>query len=194
MSHQHIQAFPTLISVFDLTDYDRVEKERLMNAIFNTDKGRHYLLDDEQGPSSTSASRQFLDQYSMIKLKIKIQECIDIYCEESGMADLDISTSWFNIIGNKGKLRSHRHELSVVSGAYYPYCDPNSAFLNFESPVSMYKMNELGKRETLYNVETMSYPVRTDLLILFPSWLYHYVDSNQTEERISLAFNTELKK
>jgi len=191
---QHTQAFPTLISVFDLSEYDREEKERLMDMVNTTDKGWHYLLDNEKGPSSTSASRNFLDQYSLIKLKSKIQECINIYCDESGMADLDITTSWFNVIGAGGKLRSHRHELSVVSGTYYPYCEDNSAFLNFETPLSIYKMNELANRQTAYNTETMSYPVRTDLLVLFPSWLYHYVDTNNTNERISLAFNTELKK
>jgi ectoine hydroxylase-related dioxygenase (phytanoyl-CoA dioxygenase family) len=44
--------------------------------------------------------------------------------------------------------------------------------------------------ETPLTARTMHIPVKTGILIMFPSWLQHSVVANPTEEeRVSLSFN-----
>ena len=47
----------------------------------------------------------------------------------------------------------------------------------------------------MWNSSTWTYPVRNNLLILFPAWLDHGVTQNlnATRDRISLAFNVFVK-
>ena len=43
-----------------------------------------------------------------------------------------IKNSWMNRVGKGGSVRSHRHEGSVVSGAFYPIADEGSCPLIFK--------------------------------------------------------------
>ena len=50
------------------------------------------------------------------------------------------------------------------------------------------------KRYTIYNSTRHSLPARVNRMILFPSWLSHFVPINYSKsDRISIAFNAMLK-
>jgi len=77
-----------------------------------------------------------------------------------------------------------------VSAAYYPKVDQGSAGLNFVSPLQPYRMHELFNKNTEYNTKTVEVPCEQGVLYLFPSWLEHFSNPNQTDERITISFNT----
>ena len=101
-----------------------------------------------------------------------------------------ISTSWFNTMSEGGSVESHRHERSVISGAYYPYADDGSNPLMLESPIQQLRMNDCIIKVTGFNRYTEHVPALPGSLVLFPSWLKHYVEPNNSKKRYVISFNT----
>ena len=124
-------------------------------------------------------------------LKASFQECVDEWCKQMGLPDnIKISQSWFNVMTKGNHVAGHIHEMSVVSAAYYPRVDEGSVPLRFKSPLGPYKMFEYHARQTPYNQNEIEVKCEQGILYLFPSWLEHYTRENQTNERITLSFNT----
>jgi uncharacterized protein (TIGR02466 family) len=132
----------------------------------------------------------FLNDIRLIDLWKTIQECCDIYCQECGIDYTLLSTSWFNTLYKGGSVNAHRHERSVISGAYYPKCDDESAPLIFESPLQPYQMNMNNINQTQYNQYFLDFNPAPGLLVLFPSWLRHSVPPNGADKRYTISFNT----
>jgi len=106
--------------------------------------------------------------------------------------DLMIVNSWFSIMNKGSKLRSHAHKGSIISGAYYPKCPDGSVGLTFTNPLELYKMCELYDKDTEYNANECTFPVREGHLLLWPSWLQHGTTNiNNTNERHVISFNTQ---
>jgi uncharacterized protein (TIGR02466 family) len=97
--------------------------------------------------------------------------------------------AWANVLRDGGYNKVHNHPGSVWSAVYYvasgdPYPDPpgNGAF-EFMDPRPG---NVYGGKEILTPVP--------GLLMMFPSWLYHYVNPHQGDsERISIAWNLNVE-
>ena len=51
-------------------------------------------------------------------------------------------------------------------------------------------MHEFFVQNTEYNVKNVEVPCEQGALYLFPSWLEHYTNQNQTDKRITISFNT----
>ena len=95
-----------------------------------------------------------------------------------------------NILQKGQSVNLHRHEVSVVSAAYYIKADKDSAGLNFKSPLDPYRMHEFFVKNTEYNIKNVEVACEQGSLYLFPSWLEHYTNPNQTDDRITISFNT----
>ena len=118
-------------------------------------------------------------------------KAVDIYCDKVGLGNnVKISMSWFNVLEKGQSVNLHRHEVSVLSAAYYVKADKDSAGLNFKSPIDPYRMHEYFVKNTEYNVKNVEVACEQGTLYLFPSWLEHYTNPNQTDKRITISFNT----
>jgi uncharacterized protein (TIGR02466 family) len=106
------------------------------------------------------------------------------------MEGVELTKSWFNIQEADGHVNEHRHDLSIVSGAYYPYVDEGSAPIVFKNPNLGPKMAEVHDRVTEFTADIMEFHPRSGMLVLFPSWLYHRSYRNKTEKRLTISFNT----
>jgi uncharacterized protein (TIGR02466 family) len=109
-----------------------------------------------------------------------------------------LNNLWININKTSCFNRPHIHLDSVLSGTYYVDCSDDSGQLVFLHP-------SLGQRIlidqnsvnsfTEYSSSIMSVPPEVGKLVIFPSWLEHYVEPNISEkERISIAFNISFGK
>ena len=101
-------------------------------------------------------------------------------------------------------LKAHRHPVSVVSGVYYPYIESKESPISFENPSSsiikehnirriMYNVNNttgLSKKD--YEVKDIDFNPQNESLIIFPSYLNHWVNSSTTNKRYTVVFNTLL--
>jgi uncharacterized protein (TIGR02466 family) len=87
--------------------------------------------------------------------------------------------------------KPHNHKYSVISGVYYVDVPKNSGNLVFEQYGSA--IDETYKFVNTYNEYnscTWTVVPKENLCVLFPSHLYHYVESNlNKKERISISFN-----
>ncbi len=121
------------------------------------------------------------------------QQCVDEYSRQLGLHANRIASSWMNILSSGGSVDIHRHHDSIVSGAFYPHVLPNSSPLIFVSPLDGYRMMDSTRFVThssyAENVHHVS--SETGKLVLFPSWLQHYVPPNKSDLRITLSFNTQ---
>lgn len=191
--------FPTLVQVYNLEDHPN--QQLIIDTIdnFTSDKLMEWPVDIGKGKTSstyfdvvskTHKAANFLDQKEFKLIKQDIQNCVDEYCITSGLQPVKIAKSWFNIQEEQGHVNEHRHELSIVSGAYYPYCDKDSAPIVFTSPILGPKMAEIHSAGTEFTADKMDFVPKTGVLILFPSWLYHRSLCNKTKKRLTISFNT----
>lgn len=106
---------------------------------------------------------------------------------------LYLSNLWININQTSSFNRPHVHTESVFSGVYYVDCFADSGKLVLLNPSMAQKIliNEYDLDFfTEFSSSVMSVDPEIGKLIIFPSWVEHYVEPNlNPEERISIAFN-----
>lgn len=103
-----------------------------------------------------------------------------------------LDNAWININRYKDSNIKHCHPSSLFSGVYYVKVPEGSGNIVFENPAMNMMQYDWGSpvMYNKYTSHTMSIGVREGLLLIFPSWLYHYVSPNSNdEERVSIAFN-----
>jgi uncharacterized protein (TIGR02466 family) len=154
----------------------------------STMKG-HPLL--EGGGSSTyDPNDSILEKTEFNLLKKEFEICLEEYKELTGLRKFQIINSWLSIMNKNVSLREHRHQASIISGAYYPKCPVGSVGLTLNNPLEPYKMCELYSKVTEFNAVKGILPVQEGYLYLFPSWLEHGTNVNTTDERYVISFNT----
>lgn len=111
----------------------------------------------------------------------------------SGRLSMD---AWANVTERGGYHRVHNHADSIWSGVYYVQVDdsddawPDSGTLEFLDPRSNANMVPTPGRPFSGNAR---FHPRPGLLIMFPSWLQHFVNPYQGDgRRISISFNLNL--
>ena len=185
---KHFAAFPTLVSSWDIIGHP-CESVAVQMINESNNVAQHRLV--KGGTSSyITGDEQFLSDKRLTDLWKTLQSCCDEYCEEAGIDYTLISTSWFNTMSEGNSVTAHRHERSVISGAYYPYCDEESGPLVLESPLQPLRMNDCIIKPTYYSRYDLDIQTRTGLVVIFPSWLKHYVEPNPSKKRYVISFNT----
>lgn len=187
MNYKHEYLFPTVCSSFDLTNkYDCFS---VLESLESSETHTYALWHKGE----RSVNNNFLDGEQ--DLKNTISKCLSIHTKEIGIQDLEISISWFTIQSDGGYIKPHRHELSVMSGVFYPYVpnDQDHGSFILESPLSAFKINELHRAGTAYSLQRQQWTVRQGLLIIFPSWMQHYSEGNCSDKRYSISFDTKSK-
>ena len=116
-----------------------------------------------------------------------------IYDQEHYESEPHLGNMWANINPPGGMNRAHQHPNSLWSGVYYIKAPKNSGHLKIDDPRSSAAMSRPRQKEgekppRLY-IETHYEPIAVRC-IMFPSWLMHCVDPNNSNEiRISISFN-----
>jgi uncharacterized protein (TIGR02466 family) len=99
---------------------------------------------------------------------------------------------WVNINKKSDYNKRHTHPNSHISGVFY--ITDTTSDLVFERPSSIasYHTDIMSSEyNTPFSFRTIKYTPRRGMLIMFPSWLTHWVEPNGTYSvRISIAFNT----
>ena len=112
---------------------------------------------------------------------------VDELSNEIGV-NLSIGKKWININRKNNYNISHHHGNSGFSGVIYITTSPNCGNIVFQNPAqtgfSTIPPNVLGYEDRII------IPAETGRMVIFPSYLSHYVEMNNTDEpRISVAFN-----
>ena len=138
--------------------------EPIKNKLLEINTSSHGLV--TKGVSSYNYGMPTLMYPELTGLKNTIKQYVRLYCNKYEIFPLKFINSWFNISQPGNKLKAHKHEESIVSGAFY---------------IS-------GKTPLIFPDTSINpYP---GLLVIFSSDLVHYTEE-ETEERIIISFNTD---
>lgn len=136
---------------------------------------------------------------SLPKLYYEIKERLDelyFYFEFKDELSLKIDNAWININKKHNYNAPHDHSYGLFSGVYYVKAEQCMGDVVFVSPCPAQGIcvnSSIIKTLNPFNNNIFRVTPKTGMLILFPSWIYHYTLPNQTEEdRISIAFNTHV--
>jgi uncharacterized protein (TIGR02466 family) len=134
----------------------------------------------------------FTDYPELTELTQRLTEELDSACRDvNENFKLEINNVWINVNENGNSNARHVHALSVLSGVFYVAATEQSGNIVFEheTGIEHYSVNHYGS--DLFN-GTVRYAPIAGRLLIFPSWLHHYVEPVQDNNtRISIAFNTK---
>ena len=185
-------------------------KTPIYNTSLNIDNELLLNLSYQEKENDTTGRRKSNNGYQTKDLDFKTykflfdeisKHAIKYYCVYN--ADIKshyFSNFWINISGKHNYNRLHSHNGSFISGVYYIKVPKNSGAIVFENPSCMFIENTFKKFDNLtfsgaedfnsYNSPEWRIEPLVGQLIMFPSYLRHYVEENQSDDdRISLSFN-----
>ena len=115
--------------------------------------------------------------------------------QQVGLPEMQITNIWLNINPPGSYNHLHNHIGAVFSGVYYVHGEENQGNIQFERMDGAEAfLPEYVAKQTYYSASRATYPCKTDGLYIFPGWLKHSVQGNQTNiDRISISFNYEDK-
>lgn len=182
--------FPTPIYISDLKNQnlnDDLEKNILAWA--NKDKG--ITRTNINGWHSTPDMYEKEEYKELVNLLYRAQ--MTIYQQEHLDSEAVLGGMWANINPPGGMNRAHVHPNSLWSGVYYVKASKNSGMLRIDDPRSVSAMSRPRMKEGVPPSRLwreLSYEPVPGKLIMFPSWLSHSVDPNESNDiRISVSFN-----
>lgn len=175
--------FPTPVAFFDLPR--ELAKKELA-----------YLTALPRRPNQgneTSEDNYLLDSPKLADLAAMVVDCVDRYATEvwrAKDAKVRVTQSWMNYTKPGQWHHKHAHPNSLFSGVLYVKTDESRDKIFFHQ--DGYRQIKPAYSEwNLYNSESWWLPVKSNSVVLFPSWFTHSVETVQDgPERMSLAFNT----
>ena len=108
--------------------------------------------------------------------------------------NLKIDNFWINVNFYKDTNMAHSHPNSIFSGSFYIETPKDSGSIVFRHPIQSlldaHWINNIVKYNE-FNSSVWKFVPQENQLLIFPSWLEHYVEPNmnKNQERISIAFN-----
>ena len=128
-------------------------------------------------------------------ISIKIQKAMEDMGWDLSKNKIEIPNIW-SIINKRGSSNAmHIHSNSYLSAAYYVKAPEKCGDIVFYDPRQsrLIRKPKISKLNNL-NGEEVNIKPTDGLLVLFPSYLYHSVNENlSNEERIVISFNVDLK-
>jgi len=117
----------------------------------------------------------------------------DVCARYTGIKHLQLGNFWININGHHDYNLIHDHQNSILSGVYYvsvPKDNMGDLVLHRGDNMEFFMTSKVEREHTMANALSVTKQAKESTLYLFPSWIKHHVERNESnEERISVAFN-----
>jgi len=182
--------FPTPVYIANINDQNLNQQlERDIIAWSNRDKGLSRT--NVKGWHSTTNMNELPEYKKLVDILYEAQRII--YEQENLDSEPFLGNMWANINPPGAMNRAHVHPNSLWSGVYYVKALKNSGHLKVDDPRAAASMSrprqKSGAQPSRLWREAHFEPI-AGRLIMFPSWLTHAVDPNESNEiRISVSFN-----
>ena len=183
--------FPTMIYIKDFPDSEKLNKyleDHIMRWSQN-DKG---VSKTNAGGWHSSTDMNQKEEYNPLTRELfNMQE--EIYQKENLNRNPVCGNMWANINYSKCYNRPHIHPNSLFSGVYFVKTPKNSGNLVLYDPRPGVQMTMPDRKDIKLSRELwreIHYEPKAGRCIMFPSWLWHEVKPNQSNDiRISVSFN-----
>tara|TARA_R110002012_G_scaffold249498_1_gene427087 strand:+ start:1487 stop:2077 length:591 start_codon:yes stop_codon:yes gene_type:complete len=181
-------ATPVYIKDVGTPEYNQYLEEKIISWS-KQDKG--LIKTNVNGWHSTTDMHEKPEYKHLVEELYIAQE--EIYKDECLDNSPHLGNMWCNINYKGGFNKAHIHPNSLWSGVYYVKTPKNCGTLKIEDPKSsslMVRPRKTTQQEPQYLWTEVHFEAQAGRLIMFPSWLNHMVEINQSEEpRISISFN-----
>ena len=182
--------FPTPVYIADIKHPTlNQDLERDIIAWSKEDKG--ITRTNVKGWHSTTDMHESPEFKNLVNMLYACQKTV--YEQEYYESEPYLGNMWANINPPGGSNRAHQHPNSLWSGVYWIKTPKNCGQLKIDDPRSVACMTRPkqkdGKKPDRLWRESHYEPV-AGRCIMFPSWLMHAVDPNESNDvRISVSFN-----
>jgi uncharacterized protein (TIGR02466 family) len=179
--------FPTVIGHSRCQVDESINKEinSLINSELELHKEYNFIVSKDKNILKTT---QNVKNYILSEVQSYAQNALNL------KKKLRITQSWITKQTSDSNIFQHRHQNSIISGAFYLNISHN------QSGITFYKDNDLKLKyidwiedydENDLYYDKITFNCNTCDLILFPSHVTHSVSKNKSNEnRFSLSFNT----
>ena len=182
--------FPTPIYIADIK-HPTLNQELERDIVDWSKQDKGITRTNVQGWHSTTDMHELPQFKKLVDMLYACQKTI--YDQEHLDSEPVLGNMWANINPPGGMNRAHQHPNSLWSGVYYIKTPKNCGDLKIDDPRSSAAMCRPKQKEgpmpaRLFR-ETHYEPI-AGRCIMFPSWLMHCVDPNNSDDiRISVSFN-----
>jgi len=194
VSHQVVPMFPTPLCLIG-EKYNMSDKEyKTIMSFFDTS------LKNSTGNNITK-EKYILENKKLSKLKEWLTMHVNGYASsligvDETKCKFHITQSWANINKQKEAHHKHNHPNSIISGVFY--VDGEDGDIIFHKPTDFeqhgWHLPIKDRTKFAFSNNEFGINFNKNSLLLFPSYITHFVNVNQSEKpRISIAFNTFFK-
>ena len=181
-----------IFSSFLATGYLNVDHEKVMNWIRNQEI-------NEENFSEENKLRLTLEEEEMSDVYAEISNVMNELHVNLGLSSKgkqEIYRGWANTGWHWGFGISHKHTNATFVSVYYPYVEEPTSAIEFVNPnphltwvFPSGESNSVVDRFNTYNSNRWRVEPKTGLIVIFPSWIEHYV-LPFTGARYSIAINS----
>ena len=192
------ELFPDPIFHYKLENYKQINKE-LLNYILELQKK------DKKGNNRSNRGGWHSPNFDIVNpgppidfinsFKVFLKNIIEDEIGWEYVPNKQRIVAMWAIINKKNSYNvKHNHQNCYLSSAYYIKKPENSGDITFYDPkeVKTYRFPEV-ERNTSYSAESITVKPKEGDLLIFPSYLYHDVGVNLSdEERVVVSFNVDI--
>tara|TARA_B100000508_G_C11442234_1_gene269391 strand:- start:6 stop:599 length:594 start_codon:yes stop_codon:yes gene_type:complete len=165
-------------------------------------------------PTRIHVAQDFLEEQEFQKMKLLVKEDkkyldvpdferkvmmhMGIICDNLGIDiasydHVEISETWGNVLEKHQDHPVHTHSNHIFSGILYLTDGNPTTFLDPRPAADCFSLNYKDNTQCFYGARFVS-PAVPNTLVIFPSWLGHFVVPNKTDKvRKSVSFNILLR-
>lgn len=182
--------WPTILYYKDIENCEVLNAELESNILEWSQNDPGVAKTNRNGWHSNVNMHSMPEYKKLVDILFEMQH--EIYNQEALASEPVLGNMWANINYQGGYNAVHIHPNCLWSGVYYVKAPKLSGNLYFEDPRTMSLMT-LPKRTQPLPINlrrTIEVEPKEGRVIMFPAWLNHGVNPNDSDEiRISVAFN-----
>jgi len=189
--------FSHAVGFFNLEDEMKELTEELIGLSLNLEKNKKtsVIKSNTGGYQSDflESSNRIIKETKNIIAKAITQFAETIYVKKPFTINFD--DPWLNVNRENHFNKTHTHPGSDLSITYYCEVPTNSGRIVFENPVLHQRTTMIWyEKHDMWNSEFIQLAPKKYDLIIFPSYLPHFVERNKSNKpRISLACNAQIR-
>jgi uncharacterized protein (TIGR02466 family) len=185
----HITLFPTILGVYNVEDFESINKDVLAVEGLTENKFHFRNYNDLWEYKDKFPGLQKLYDEFLKNAAVYANACYGLDYKPEYFTVLE---GWATSLKNDSEeFRIHNHRLTDLACVYYANVSDDSGDIEFYDPRGGLGFVSLDSAKP-YNV--YRYRPKTGQMILFPGWLLHVIRQNKSDvNRISVATNIKLK-
>ncbi len=191
MEHSELKSdiiFPTYIWSSDLDNVNLIGLKDLAYELKSKSPGR--LISGYGGWQSDRFKTNLPDELEILLKKIELK-IVEIAFKLQIPAPM-FGNAWFNINTPGSYNQVHNHRGALLSGVFYvDVPESNMGDIEFyRNDEADYYLHNILTPDHHFASSKLTYPAKDGRLYIFPAWLKHSVQGNQSnKDRISISFN-----